>query len=56
MTFDGAKIGYFFQAANRKSLFVRGGFPNFYDSGLLFKSLFLLNHGVGTGLLSHRLG
>ena len=56
MTFDGAKIGYSLQNEKRKSLFVRGGFPNFYDSGLLFKSLFLLNHGVGTGLLSHRLG
>lgn len=55
MTFDGAKIGYSLQNEKRKSLFVRGGFPNFYDSGLLFKSLFLLNHGVGTGLLPHHL-
>jgi hypothetical protein len=40
MTFDGAKIGYFFQAANRKSLFVYGEFPNIYDSGHNWKGLF----------------
>jgi hypothetical protein len=31
MTFDGAKIGYSQQKEKRKSLFVHGEFPNFYD-------------------------